>query len=353
MQLCSLCLYSGHPQGHNVKLATTYIIEKRHALNAQLETVNHEIESLRENVKFDFSGFLDEVVMSLSELCQVHNSLQEFQDGVIQALDKVKGTNRIKDIEATNTNLQIFQAQLQDYMKPDKEDSDCSATIESSLDDTLTNQSVKESGVSPGIHQEKHSSPETVNTDNDENKQENDFVDHDTTHDEESVHLNTDGNITEDKKEKTDSGLTTNSEEKNHDYETKNNISRTLPFQFGQKASFQGFEFFKSYQVKDKLSNENMLHFPGLKNAWTSSAYGYSDKRMSVKKNTAHGHPANMEDKPLEGSQEDDGVKSTRLDFQDGRLLLHCLAKPSKTCLSLQVQKCYTLFLVYTAVVSN
>lgn len=300
----------------------------KHALNDQLETVDHEIENLQKNLNFNFSGFLDEVVMCLSELCQVHNSLHEFQDGVIQALDKVKGTNRIKDIQATKTNLQMFQAQLQEYTKPDKEDMDFSVTNANSVDDTLTNQSVKESDVSPGTHQENHSSPDTVNTD-DEKNQENEYVDYDTTQ-----HEATDGNIIEGKINPT------TSEEKRHDYGTKNEISCTTPFQFGQKDLFQGFEFFKSYKVKDDLSNVNMPHFPDLKNAWRSSAYRYSDKRMSVKKITTHVLSANIEDKPLEGSKEDDGVKSMRLDFQDGRLLLHCLAKPTETCLSLQVQKC-------------
>ncbi|XP_045130130.1 tripartite motif-containing 13-like [Portunus trituberculatus] len=94
LPLCSICLYSGHPQGHTVKLALTFVTEKKQTLVDKINLIFRNIESHKKGFKADFN-VLDKRV---KKLLHRNACLQNIEGALQDLLADVKKANNITSV---------------------------------------------------------------------------------------------------------------------------------------------------------------------------------------------------------------------------------------------------------------
>lgn len=147
LPLCSLCLYSGHPQGHNVQLAKAYVQEKKVALETQIKLLDRKIDYQREEVKNKFV----ELVERVSELCQSSSTLHDTQLDVSHLLDQVRKVSSIESIMLAEESVREFRIRMQALTSPFCDFSDVGSGDDCmALDDTVT----EDGGVREGLSQD-------------------------------------------------------------------------------------------------------------------------------------------------------------------------------------------------------
>ncbi|KAK4322592.1 hypothetical protein Pmani_006670 [Petrolisthes manimaculis] len=147
LPLCSLCLYSGHPQGHNVQLAKAYVQEKKMALEAQIKLLDKKIDFQREEVKIKFV----ELVERVSELCQSSSTLHDTQLDVAHLLDQVRKVSSIESIMLAEESVSEFRTRMQALTSPFCDFSDVGSGDDCiDLDDTVP----EDGGVREGTSQD-------------------------------------------------------------------------------------------------------------------------------------------------------------------------------------------------------
>ncbi|XP_050723807.1 E3 ubiquitin-protein ligase TRIM63-like isoform X5 [Eriocheir sinensis] len=110
LPLCSLCLYSGHPQGHTVKLAQTFVQEKKRELTEKIKLFFGNIEDQKKELRGSFHG-LDAL---MEELFHKNACLQDKLADLTNLLDETRKASDISSIRNFEKAVKNFKCKEED-----------------------------------------------------------------------------------------------------------------------------------------------------------------------------------------------------------------------------------------------
>ncbi|XP_050723797.1 tripartite motif-containing protein 5-like isoform X1 [Eriocheir sinensis] len=110
LPLCSLCLYSGHPQGHTVKLAQTFVQEKKRELTEKIKLFFGNIEDQKKELRGSFNG-LDAL---MEELFHKNACLQDKLADLTNLLDETRKASDISSVRNFEKAVKNFKCKEED-----------------------------------------------------------------------------------------------------------------------------------------------------------------------------------------------------------------------------------------------
>ncbi|XP_063876630.1 uncharacterized protein LOC135109276 [Scylla paramamosain] len=116
LALCSICLYSGHPQGHTVKLAQTFVSEQKQKLEERINVIFKNIEQHKKELKKVFNDVDAQVVQLFRKNAHLHNTEVVVRD----LLDNIRKANDIASVVSYETVVKELQFK-KDLADPDDE----------------------------------------------------------------------------------------------------------------------------------------------------------------------------------------------------------------------------------------